>query len=119
MEDLEELAAWIDWELLGDHEDSTTASSGSSSSEEEESDDSFYTCDEFSSDGEASAVSEDIGLCAVAGRWTVAYGRSSSLSHYCRVTSVRLDGIVFQAWVDLLEEKIRSENDAYLRSLEP
>ena len=64
--DLEELAAWIDWELLGNHEDSTTASSGSSSSEEEESDDSFYTCDEFSSDGEASAVSEDIGLCAVA-----------------------------------------------------
>ena len=116
---LEELAAWIGWDLLGDHEDSTTASSGGSSSEEEETEDEFYTCDAFSSDEEASALSEDSHLCTVAGRWTVAYGRGSSLGHYCRVRTDRLDGIVFQAWVDLWEERIRSENDANLRSLEP
>ena len=124
--ELEELAAWIDWELLGDHEDSTTASSGDSSSEEEESEDSFCTCDEFSSDGEASVASEDLGRCLIVGRWT-----SNGVARYCRARldrwedwrgftwQERLLRIVFQALVDLLEEKIRSETNAYLRSVEP
>ena len=89
--ELEELAAWIDWELLGDHEDSTTASSGDSSSEEDESGDSFYTCDEFSSDGEASVASEDLGRCLIVGRWT-----SNSVARYCRASLDRWEGL---AWV--------------------
>ena len=124
--DLDELAALIDWEFLGDHEASTTASSGDLSSEAEESGSSFYTCDEFSSDGEASVTSEDLGRCLLLGRWT-----NNSVARYRRARldrwedwrgftwQERLLRIALQALVDLLEEKIRSENDDHLRSREP
>ena len=117
--DLEELAAWVDWDLLGDHEDSTTASSGDSSSEETEIDDEFYSCDEFSSDEEPSLVSEDSDPCTVVGRWTVAYDRDSILGRYTRVLRYCEKSRIFQAWVDLWEERIRAQNHAAIRSLEP
>ena len=117
--DLEELAAWVDRELLSDHEDSTTASSGGSSSEETEIDDEFYSCDEFSSDEEPSLVSEDSDPCTVVGRWTVAYDRNVFLGRYCRVLQHCETARIFQAWVDLWEERIRAQNDAAIRSLEP
>ena len=104
---------------LGDYEDSTTASSGDSSSEETEIEDEFYSCDEFSSDEEPSLVSEDSDPCTVVGRWTVAYDRNVFLGRYCRVLQHCETARIFQAWVDLWEERIRAQNDAAISSLEP